>query len=953
MLFFSSLHGQSYNYTRYSVADGLAGETVYSIAQDKDGFLWIATETGLSRFDGRTFKNYTISDGLPDNDIIKVFVDSKNRVWVLPFLNKICYIENGVVHNQENDSLLRKVRLNGIAYCINEDGEGNIYILEERRIVVIKEKEIFSINNFENIEFVTAVAGLDRNMVMNFYILNVLKPKKGYHFMLGMLNQKRLNKKYEYYSTFHFPRTCYNINPFYNCFPQNDKMRVVQHSSRTIVSYDIPPHMQSVSYLSDSVFSINCSDTVYFCSATESKIKANIFVNHTINTCFLDTEGNYWIGTRSGGLYCVSSLDFHYYDVTKSDIKLEVYALEKFNGKIIAGTHDGHLLSKAENEYQWSSFSEPRKFRINKLVSTDNSLIIGGDGVSVFKEGTLFYNKQASVKDLYLYGDTLLVGSNVYLLKMRLSNLSKPDTIWEGRVSATGYYFNKYYIGTLGGLFAKDANKNITDYSKINKKLSSKISDFAMDENGILWIATYGKGLLGMNQDSVLYTIDESQGLSSNMCRQVVANDGYLWVATDKGINRISQSAKGYNIQVFGSRHGMVSDIVNCLYIDSNTVYAGTPLGISVFKPDAISNNSICNIRITEIKSVKGKFLFPDSAISFSAGDNSLLITYHGISFKSRENMKYYYRLGNVNNTWQTTTQTTIEYGKLSPGNYFFEIYAENAFGKRSPIQQINISIGSFFNQRWWFYALAGLLSFSLLGYIIYRIFLNARRKSAERQNLLMQMSELEQMALKAQMNPHFIFNCLNSIQQFIFLKNPREVNYFITRFASLIRQTLDFSGQKYVTLSAETKYYETYLQLEKFRFEESLEYLVSVSPEINKEKVILPPLLLQPFVENSIKHGIRHLSDKVGKIKLHFSIEDKKLVCELTDNGIGREASTLLKKTLSGEHQSRGIALAEKRISNINAFAKDKMLLEIEDLKSGDIAAGTKVTLKMPLIHE
>src|SRR5579871_2411249 len=159
----SALHVfcQEYNYVHYDVKDGLAGSTVYAIAQDKDGFLWFGTETGLSRFDGTHFKNFYTSDGLPDNEIINVFVDSKNRVWIAPFKNSICYYWKGKIYNSQNDSLLKRINITTEVLFVAENKQGDILITERHQLYIIKSNgELINISNFEGEAI--EVSGLDR-----------------------------------------------------------------------------------------------------------------------------------------------------------------------------------------------------------------------------------------------------------------------------------------------------------------------------------------------------------------------------------------------------------------------------------------------------------------------------------------------------------------------------------------------------------------------------------------------------------------------------------------------------------------------------------------------------------------------------------------------------------------------------------------------------------------------
>jgi LytS/YehU family sensor histidine kinase len=206
-------------------------------------------------------------------------------------------------------------------------------------------------------------------------------------------------------------------------------------------------------------------------------------------------------------------------------------------------------------------------------------------------------------------------------------------------------------------------------------------------------------------------------------------------------------------------------------------------------------------------------------------------------------------------------------------------------------------------------------------------------------------MAELEMQALKAQINPHFVFNCLNSIKGFIYDKNYGQADKYLDKFSELLRSTMDNADAAIISLEEEIKYLDTYLQLEKLRFGDKFDYEINAETVINKEKTFVPAMLLQPYVENAIRHGVRFLENKKGKINILAKKEDDYLVCEIDDNGIGREKATELKSSMHIEYQSRGMQLSRRRAELYN------IRQEIIDKKDeAGIASGTKIIISIPL---
>jgi LytS/YehU family sensor histidine kinase len=212
---------------------------------------------------------------------------------------------------------------------------------------------------------------------------------------------------------------------------------------------------------------------------------------------------------------------------------------------------------------------------------------------------------------------------------------------------------------------------------------------------------------------------------------------------------------------------------------------------------------------------------------------------------------------------------------------------------------------------------------------------------------------EMEHVALQAQMNPHFIFNCLNSIQQYVFDQDVFAANKYITGFAKLIRATLNNSTKSYIPLADEIDYLSTYLSLEKLRFKENMSYSIEVAPSVaHTQSLYIPPMILQPYVENSMRHGLRHRRSAGGYIRITIRQQEGLLVFTIEDNGIGREKAASYKTREHIEYQSRGMSLTADRIRLINAVNEEEITVEIIDLKDANgEASGTRVIVKFPKI--
>jgi sensor histidine kinase YesM len=284
------------------------------------------------------------------------------------------------------------------------------------------------------------------------------------------------------------------------------------------------------------------------------------------------------------------------------------------------------------------------------------------------------------------------------------------------------------------------------------------------------------------------------------------------------------------------------------------------------------------------------------------------------------------------------------------------EVKAISPEGKESDMSYaIQFDIGFPIWKSWWF-----IMLMIFMGIVFISTIFNQRLKSIEkRNNLELEKSIIEQelrssqlASLKVQMNPHFIFNALNSIQDFILSNDKKQANNYLSKFARLMRKTLDLSNERSNLLSDELEVIQLYLELEAVRFEENFEYLMSVDKEINANEISIPSMLIQPFVENAIKHGLLH---KKGfkKLNICFKLSEDKnaLVCEITDNGIGIEKSKMLNSENKINHRSFSTGATQKRLDLLNLGRKNIIALKFEDLSGIDDAeaTGTKVVLEIP----
>ncbi len=951
VLFVVAATGQEYSYAHYEVRDGLAGSVVYDGLEDQDGFLWFATETGVSRFDGTHFFNFTKANGLPDNDIVKLFLDSRGRVWMMPFRNTICYYWKGKIYTQENDSLLKKLLITGHILDMVEDSRGNLLIKDVKAFFIVSPtQEISIVRSIDNSGFFASNAGLMPNG--NFKVL--LQQFMGSLFYTVEVDARAsiIGKK-----VFPFRPMMYQCNyftPSLEIYRQDDSLLI--SSKMGLHTIAVPPGFNNLSVINDSLCAFNTGNGTLLYSITEGKVVREVLQGKNMNSVFRDKEGNYWFLTAGAGIFRIGSFEFINFTFSENNKDhLAVFSVNKIDSLLYVGSERSSLFTidakaqKIQDHYRVKGAVNTKIISI--LRFSPHRILLGTtQGVVDLSRPDRGGNIAISVKSMHIDGNGLLVSTQSGA-ERATADLVFSNLMGTGERSTSSYVQNKaYYNGTLNGLYTLDSNGKYTWLGDKEPLFRSRISDIEGGHDGTIWIATHGDGLIGYKDGKLSWSIRQKDGLTSDICRNVFIADNDVWVGTDRGLNRIEWHKGRYNITTFASGNGLMSDIINAVHVEDSQVYVGTAAGLTTFDANKITLNSYCKLRMTGIQASGRAWATDTAGFTLPPTNNAIRFDFVGISYKSAGDITYRYRLVGLNDAWDTTRETFLNYLSLPSGDYELQLTATNKFGVESERILIPFQVEKLFWEKTWFRIMA-----IILAWILIWIFVNARIKRVRRQNdekmqISNRMAELEQMALKAQMNPHFIFNSLNSVQQYVIDKDLLGANKFITEFSRLIRLTLDISSKTRINIYEEISYLATYLELEKTKFEDKFSYTVVAAPDIDPFDWFIPPMILQPYVENSIRHGVRYRNDKEGHIRVSFRLDQQYLVCQVEDNGVGRKKAGQYKSEIPIEYQSKGMTLTAKRIDMLNKNSATPALIDIEDLETNNIPAGTRVTLRFPL---
>lgn len=959
----NSIWAQEYSYTHYDIADGLAGSTVYSIAQDSDGFLWISTETGVSRFDGTHFRNFTIADGLPDIEVLQLFGDREGRLWMAPFRKSVCFWYQGRMHTQDNDSLLGKIHLRQNVEYFAEDTDGNILIQETSALRLLlrdgRMKDYDSLGKTpvysatavcldSSGHFQVQVAEQIFRVTDTGYSLLCKLPFGGYHPNFTAMSRSYLvgrTMSSEQFKIFSLSQGIAIRRPF---------------------DRDVNRHI-SFTLLADSLLYTN---EIMGCTETNLRTGAmrSFLPGKPVSRVFRDVDDNLWFATLGQGIYRLNSDEFGLKRIPTRDADhCGVMSIARFNGDLWVGTDRNQLLQLSLPALDIIGEAAGRPLAKNRVLCLDT---LDGGGMAVGSDNHLdeFLGGVAlrpgrvgaiAIKSMAWRGDGRLLVASVWGVGyFDIRRWRFTDTLWRDRATTAFGHLDTIYIGTLNGLYRLNGRSSVDYLGARNPFLRTRISAIARDSDGIYWIASYGAGIIGYRNDSVVAVINKRSGLTSDICRALLLKGKTLWMGTDRGLNRIRLDKPDRPVTVFTSNDGLGSDIVNTIYSDGSVIYVGTAAGLSYFDPEKTGEKEGCRLYLLSVLN-NGKDRTADSSnLVIPYSERSIRFEFAGISYRSGGDIQYRYRLMGLDSSWQTTRLTVLEYAVLPAGNYAFQLMAVNKFGIASRIFTLRFSVLTPFWRTGWFdVLLVVVFALGTWGLATWRIRM-IRRRQRERDQLAKKMVEVERMALQAQMNPHFIFNCLTSVQQYIVDQDIFSANKYITGLARVIRLTLHNSSLAFIPLGDEVDYLSAYLALEKLRFKDKMDYTIDVAPDIVKSACYIPPMLIQPYVENSIRHGLRHKQTGKGYIRIRFlqdaAAEPHKLKVIVEDNGIGRETAAGYRTKEHISYQSKGMTMTAERMRMINIAYGGDFRVEVVDLKDEDgVPKGTRVIMQFtPFDH-
>lgn len=940
----NNLFSQS-NIKHFTQESGVLSNTVYSGFSDSKGYMWFSTDQGVTRYDGYEFVNYTIDEGLTDNEVFKMFEDSKKRIWFLTYNGKPCYYQNDSLHNPSNTSFLNNFDNKHFFTQTIEDENGKLwffteygtkyYTLEDESVKMIELPEkTFYLNTFKlNYQLYYISNTRVNNNLWKYTIANLNHPEK---IISTFEDKNQCNNFYLHQGTLFFGSNGENNVSKVNVYKVEDlnfnkKTRVVNDS---VGAGDKIYHITGI----NGKIYIGTNTGVIILNS-KGKITNRLLENVFITSISQDYEKGVWCTTKNDGIFYIPNTATHFYKEIKDPVSIIRKNPFHKNTYYFAAQNILYIVTDDEIE----KLELPLKFG-EKEQTTDiaflnsNTLLIGnGNGLTHY-DGKGFKNVpgKAGIKQIILDGDSILFARSTDIMKQHLNQLFDPlnifnqpfRSVYSGRSLCMIKLSEKeFLIGDNFGahiLFSNGTKKSIDSIThRIKKIISSnnKYIAFCSDVNGLY---------LKKKNQILHYTINN--GLVSNRVNSAVFDkNNNLWVATAKGLSYIEIETK--KIQNFGTLNGIVDEKINDIVVINDTsLLLATSTGVYNYNPLTNMDVSVPKMEIRYIK-VNTTQLSALNLKSFNHDENNIEIHLSGISYNNK-NLEFYYRIKNQHDEWTRINGRLLTFVNLPPGEYTIELKCKNSYQKWSTTKELNIHIRSPFYSSWWFIILIAAIGISISGYLL-NVYQKRKNKEKEIQLIL---SETKQKALRAQLNPHFVFNALNSIQ-YLYISNKEDAAIeYLNKFSVLLRNTLNHSDKLNVSINEELENIRLYLEIEQLRTENVFTYEYHIDENVDAFSLLIPSMLIQPFVENSVWHGFKGITRK-GKISIHISSLNRSLIIKISDNGKGFNSES------RANEGSKGMKLIRERIDAMNSVNDEK--IELHVLSTSE---GTTVKLTFPI---
>lgn len=966
------LQAQSPFIKLYTTADGLPSNAINIIRPDHEKFLWFATRGGLVRYDGSSFKRYSTSDGLTQNMVMVIKEDSFNRVWFFCKGIKLNYFYQNKIYNRNDAPFLDSLK----GWNFSQDWQGNLYFYayQSRKICVLDtnnhvkyywlpseplENNNTITNDGMNIQYMTRTHSNEYLIWTNTGIYKTMdlsdKPQKIAHFdrshnILGLGDT-----------------AMYDVI----AYPESGSSVIVKYIDGTPVDTTI---FNETALDNDGMILEDPNGNVWISSPAKGlyclknkKIIFNLDLKD-IDWISRDHEGNIWANSKDGA-YKISPyvLSFKHFDNSYfQNGGVDALSADPAGG--IWGLYGSTIFLYRNNEfyskdvsYLSNTFENIDALSHNALMIYDYkyiskcyaitgiSIVPPDNNLNFEKEIPYHWNFSVAEPDFNKNRDVVCIydNNNHFVTTYSVKNdFQEIDRVPVGNATHVFYDAkdNLVVLENKSHYILQHKNKILyKEFIGLSKALP--VTHETLDSNADIFLSMYDSLYL-VKQQKVFNLTSSFDYTFNTPIQRITYQSPVLYLSTFRNIYTCDNPLeltenKAISLHLIDINFPDIRDILAI----NDSLYIGSGDGLTIIPTKLIGQIKtkaplpyFLYIKINDKESdlysggvtVKGnnKINFEFSSINYS--DNPVMFSY---------------MLEGYDEEWNTGSTNSVAYANLPMGKYKFRVKAGKTNSPWSdPIDfEINVK-AAFWQHPLFFMGLTIVIAVMILIIVIYRK--NLQVKKIERDHHLV---TLEQKALQSMMNPHFLFNALGSIQHYLLQNKPAEAGLYLSQFARLVRQNIHGVNSPMLSLEAEIDRLKNYLDLEKMRMKDRFDYKFEMDEDIMDDAVLIPSMIIQPFVENSILHGISPL-EKGGMITISFSmVTDKAIRIVIEDNGVGIKQSKAFKSDSPG-HLHLSMEMTRKRIEILGKKYKVETSLEVNDASPASSNPGTRVTIVLPV---
>jgi ligand-binding sensor domain-containing protein len=968
LLFFSGLaFSQELYFVKYTKLPDLPTPECYNIRQDADGLMWIGSSAGLFSFDGDSINMITNPVGKKNEPCYGVTPYGPAKFIVSSFNNSffICDRKNARVSRANfNRSLNRKVpnKLTQVytSVMVNDSemyssAQYSTYFINVRSGAVSQALTSDTLSDFyfryEGDKFFQ----IKRDPVAPIF----LGVKKNGHLRLCILKNGQ---------TFRFKIPVKkDYIPSWRCYAVIDRngegiismdQLLIKHKKDNSISIADGGGNTITLYIDNEnnlwTGALNGGTKCYLNADITSHPRVGLGEYSVTGIC-QDYEGAIWCTTLEKGLfYCRNKSALHYPKIR--DLTHQTFAIRQYENAIYYASLKNRLLVIRPDTVIIHEMPELNA-KINRMVKCGNYFYMA-TSKSIFRTDANFKKLELvkrkgapysiAARFLMSYNSDTIVASLGTQVSIVHQNIV--EEIYQPKFpiiySAVGWD-NKIICADKESLYELSLNgktKKIYDLDGDVTKIK-RMGDTAM--------------YLFTEDSLILLKKDGSQNMSKawqfrNVRILDIYNDGkgFSWCSTSNGVYRMRFTGDKIEKRRLSVADGMLVDKVQNIFEMDSLLYFNSEEGLFTFQDNIRDSLPEAKYQFASLKVNGREVKLSDTLLKLKYNANNLIFNFSLPSYNGvGEGAKLQYNISELGSEWKTVEGKDLRFDNLAPGSYSFRIRtvnSRNVVGHAVTFIKVKITRPFWF--QWWFISICILLFLSLSFLIIKQQVEKIRKREEEKTLLNKKIGEYQLNALRAQMNPHFIFNALNSIQHYILNKDTQYAYDYLAKFGKLIRQVLVNSEQSNLPLKKEIETLKLYVELEQKRFKNRFEVEYFIDEEIEQSSISVPTMLVQPYVENAIWHGIMNLPEaKRGKLIIKFLLEESKLKIIIEDNGIGRELAAL--KKIDNEYKSVGMLYSEQRLNLLQTITQKETKIIITDLYNvGRDPTGTRVELQFEL---